>query len=143
MTDTVHVDGPQSQALATTSGPSTVIDTIRSAKFKQEIQAALPESVSPDRFARVAITALLQNPSIQNASRESVLNSLLRCAQDGLLPDGQQAALVMFQNKAQYMPMVGGYRQIAAEHGWSLRTFLVYENDAFDYELGPNPLITH
>lgn len=147
MSEIVQVDGPQSAAISTTGKPSTVIETIRSQNFKAEIQKALPPTITPDRFERVAVTALLQNPRIQRATAESVIQSLLRCAQDGLLPDGHQAALVNFRSKdgekVQYLPMVGGYRQIAAEHGWSLRTFLVYENDDFDYELGPNPKISH
>src|SRR5207237_7307297 len=52
-------------------------------------------------------------------------------------------ALVMFGQKAVYMPMIGGFRKIAAEHGWKLRTAVVYANDRFDFELGMEPKLVH
>jgi recombination protein RecT len=59
-----------------------------------------------------------------------------RCAQDGLLPDGREAAIVRFGDQATYMPMIGGFRKIAADYGWSLRTVPIFANDEFAYELG-------
>ena len=49
----------------------------------------------------------------------------------------------MFGNKAIYLPMIGGIRKIAGEHGWIIRTNIVYEHDHFEYELGFEPAVKH
>lgn len=120
-----------------------VVAGVRSPEFAGQVRMALPENVSVERFQRVAITAIQQEPSLITASRESLFRSLIRCAQDGLMPDGHQAALVKFGKDAVYMPMIGGFRDIAADHGWALDTQVVYANDEFDYELGAHPRLTH
>lgn len=124
--------------------PADVIATIRSDGFRQQIKDALPEGVTEDRFVRVAVTALRENQDLRNvADRQSLFGSLVKCAQDGLLPDGREAALVIFGSKVSYMPMIGGFRKIAAEHGWTLRTRVVYEHDDFEHTLGLDETIRH
>lgn len=122
---------------------SAIVSRVRSDDFKQQIAIALPGNVTPDRFVRATVTALMQNPDIAKADQGSLLLALVRCAQDGLLPDGKEAALILFGNKATYLSMIGGLRKIAAEHGWQLATSVVYENDTFDYELGLSPTVLH
>lgn len=120
--------------------------TINSPEFKQgKIAPAVTDTgLSVERFARVATTAIQLNPDVVNkGTKGSVLTSLIRCAQDGLLPDGKEAALVLFGNQATYMPMVGGLRKIAAGYGFSLVANVVYQHDTFAYELGMEPTLTH
>lgn len=121
----------------------TVTDVVRGDRFREELELALPEGVSPKRFARIAYTALLDNPDLANADEQSVLGALLHSAADGLMPDGREAALVLFKGKAAYLPMIGGYRKIAGEHGWTLETRTVFEADDFDVELGDEPRVKH
>lgn len=116
---------------------------VRSPDFTEQVKAALPEGVSPRRFVRTAVTALLENPSLVDLERASVFAALMKSAADGLLPDGREAALVPFKGKAVYIPMIGGFRKIAAEHGWSIRSAVVYEADAFEFELGLEPKLIH
>lgn len=116
---------------------------VRSAEFKGQIQMALPNNVTPERFVRVAVTAIQQTPDLITCTQASLFQSLIRCAQDGLLPNGKEAALVKFGNAAVYMPMIGGFRKIAAENGWAIDTQVVYQNDRFDYELGQHPRLEH
>lgn len=122
------------------------IARIRGDQFKQEIADALPGGVTPDRFVRATITAIMQNPEVI-VDPPSLLQSVIRCAQDGLMPDGREAALVVFNvkgdKKVQYMPMIGGLRKIAAEHDITVEAYVVYENDFFEWELGFSPTITH
>lgn len=112
-------------------------------EFQAKLEQALPPGVNIDRFTRVTLTALQQNPSIANGDRQSLYNAVVRCAQDGLLPDGKQAALVMFGNAVQYMPMIGGLRNIAAKHGIAMATGVVHKADFFEYELGIESTMTH
>ncbi|HXJ62764.1 MAG TPA: recombinase RecT [Actinomycetota bacterium] len=120
-----------------------LVARVRSPQFRSEVELALPGGVTPDRFVRIAITALNQNPDIAGLEKGSVFTALLKAAADGLLPDGKEAALVGFGKKAQYMPMIAGLRKIAGEHGWSIRTSCVYSGDVFEYELGLEPRLVH
>lgn len=121
-----------------------LVARVRGDDFKAELAAALPATVTPDRFVRATITALMQNPALAtDAETTSLFTSVIRCAQDGLLPDGREAALVIFRGKAQYLPMVGGLRKIAGEHGWTIRSAVVYANDEFEYEAGLEPRLQH
>jgi recombination protein RecT len=129
--------------LATRTPSQELVARIRTDDFKEQVALALPANVPVRRFVRATVTALLANPEIATAEPDSIFQSLLRSAQDGLLPDGREAALVMFGRKAVYMPMIGGFRKIAAEHGWTIRTAVVYQNDEFEFELGMEPTLSH
>lgn len=120
-----------------------VVAAVRGPEFASQVRMALPENVSVERFQRVTVTAIQQTPALITANRDSLFRSLIRCAQDGLMPDGREAALVIFGKDAVYMPMIGGFRKIAAEHGWAIDTQVVYERDEFEYELGVTPRLLH
>lgn len=120
-----------------------VISDVR--KMEKQFALALPEHVSPEKFVRVVITAIQSNPDLKNADRLSVLGAALKCAQDGLLPDGKEAALVTYGNKAQYLPMIAGVLTKVRRSG-ELRTInahVVYEKDTFTYTLGDEEKIEH
>ena len=142
------VTGPGGEVVVR-SAAQQVVAQVRSEDFMQQVAMALPGDVPPERFVRATVTALLANPEIANADRGSLFTALLKSAQDGLLPDGREAALVTFNNKkkgiveAQYLPMIGGYRKIAGEQGWTIRTQVVYANDEFTVEMGMEPNIVH
>lgn len=123
-----------------------MIAEVRGEGFQEQIKAALPANVTIAKFVRATVTALMQNADLAPANPEAqtaLFQALIKCAQDGLLPDGREAALVLYGGKAQYLPMIGGLRKIAAEHGWTIRTAVIYENDEFTYELGLEPRIVH
>lgn len=100
-----------------------------------QLKMALPAHITPEKFQRAAITALMNNPDIADCSKQSVMNSLMKCAQDGLIPDGREAALVKFKGSAQYMPMVYGLIKRMRNSGevQSVNAYIVYDNDEFDY----------
>lgn len=130
--------------IATRNPQAELIGGLRSENFKEQISFALPEGITADRFIRIAVTAVQQNADLaeQKVDRDSVIRSFIQCAQIGLFPDGKEAAIVLFGNKATLLPMVGGYRKIAAEHGWSLRSEVVYEHDNFEFTEWP-PTLFH
>ncbi len=132
-----------SQEVVQRTPQQELVARVRSEEFKEQLSLALPENVTPERFVRATATALLDNPDIVKAEPDSVFQALLRSAQDGLMPDGREAALVLFGGKAVYMPMVGGFRKIAAEHGWTIRSAVVYDADEFEVELGDKPKVRH
>lgn len=116
--------------------------TLKSSAFRVALNDLLPPETI-DRFTRVAITALQQNPDLLNKDRNSLFLAVRRCAEFGLNPDGREAALVAFGNTVVCMPMVGGLRRIAAKYGFDIATAVVHENDEFHYELGVDPVLRH
>lgn len=119
-----------------------LVAQIKSPHVRTQIEAALPEGVSIERFERAAATAILTRPDLLNADRASLFQALVRCAHTGLMPDGRQAAIVAYGRKASCLTMIGGYRDLLAEHGWILRASSVRQADQFDYTDEP-PAITH
>ena len=114
-------------------------------KMAPQFKAALPSHVSVERFVRVTLTAIQTSPALLEADRRSLYAAATRAAQTGLLPDGREGAIVTFKGQAQWMPMVAGIMKLVRNSGeistWSVQA--VYENDAFDFELGDNERIVH
>jgi recombination protein RecT len=65
----------------------------------RDIQMALPAHISQDKFQRTILTAVAQNPDLLKADRDSLVLACYKAAQDGLLPDGREAALVTFNTR--------------------------------------------
>lgn len=88
-----------------------------------ELKMALPAHITPEKFQRTVVTAVQQNPDLLGADRQSLVLACMKSAQDGLLPDGREAALVIFNESrkvdgawltrqmVQYLPMVYGLRK--------------------------------
>lgn len=132
-----------SQEVAQRQSVSDVVANLEHPVFVEQIKNSLPEGVSLERFKQVTITAVRSDPSLITGNQNSLFASVVKCAQDGLLPDGREAALVKFGQDVVYMPMIGGFRKIAAEHGWAIDTQVVYANDDFVWELGQHPVLVH
>lgn len=114
-------------------------------KMTDQFKAALPAHIPVERFARVVMTAIQNNGDLLTCSRRSLFNAAMRAAQDGLLPDGRDGAIVPYKGEAQWMPMVGGIRKKVRNSGeiatWDVHA--VYANDHFEFELGDDPFIRH
>lgn len=122
-----------------------VTRTLQAPQMQGIIKQALPQGVSEERFTRATLTALRQNPDIFDCDRNSLYNAIVRCAQDGLMPDGRQAAIVKFRvnvakrgqpahyiDKAQHMPMVEGVIHLLAKAGVFAYAASVYANDTIE-----------
>lgn len=110
-----------------------------------EFKRALPPHVPVERFIRVVLTAVNNNPDLVKADRRSLLIAATQCAQDGLLPDNREAAFVIYAGSAKYTPMVWGIVKKCRNSGElaEITSHVVHENDAFDYSFGDNEGITH
>lgn len=104
-------------------------------QMQPQIKSALPAHVTPERFERVTLTALQRSPDLLDCDRKSLFGAVMQCAQDGLQPDGKEAALVKFKQQVAYMPMVSGLLKLARQSGEiaSLTANVVYSDDEFDY----------
>jgi recombination protein RecT len=111
-----------------------------------QFEAALTGTgVDPKRFIRVVMTAININPDLLACERRSLMNAAMRAASDGLVPDGIDGALVPFEGKVTWMPMIAGIRKKVRRSGevtsWDVTA--VFQKDRFDYELGDDPFIKH
>lgn len=110
-----------------------------------EFAAALPPHIPVARFMRVVMTAIQRNPDLANADRTTLFNSALMAAQDGLLPDQREGALVIYNTKVkrngsdvwikavQWMPMIAGILKKVRNSGElsSIIARVVYAGDKF------------
>lgn len=137
-----------SQPSATNGGNRLAIELT---ELRPELEKVLPGHITVDKFLRVVMTAISQNPDLYHADRRSLFTSCVKCATDGLVPDGREAALVIFNTKVkrtengrvveryvsavQYMPMVAGILKKVRQSGElkSLACNVVYEADEFNY----------
>lgn len=112
-------------------------------KFKENLKQALPPNVPLERFVRTALTGIQQNPAVCEADRNSLYLAIQRCAADGLMPDGREAALAVYGGKVNYMPMVLGIIKRLATAGISIDAQVVRENDEFEQAFGDDAHIVH
>jgi len=115
----------------------SVVDDVRNnlTRMKGQFQSALPSHIKPERFLRVAMTAIQGNPKLLQCNRTSLFSACTKAAQDGLLPDGREAALVPFGDQVQFMPMYAGILKKFRNSGEckSITANVVYKNDDFNY----------
>jgi recombination protein RecT len=141
---------------ATTESKPSDLQVFRSAiegAMRGEIAKALPAGIDPDRFIRTAITAVQMTPALLGADRRSLFASCIRAAQDGLMPDGREAVLNIYNTKVndvwvnmvQYLPMVRGLMKVARNSGdvAYIDAAAVYERDEFIFERGDESRIVH
>lgn len=135
----------------------SVIDQFRRdlEKMGPQFAMALPAHIPAERFMRVVMTAVQNEPKLLACTRQSIFNACMKCAQDGLLPDKREAAIVPFgesgedgrksSDQATYLPMIQGIRKKARNSGemsdWYAE--VVHAGDEFDYQLGDDPHILH
>jgi recombination protein RecT len=116
---------------------TTAITEVRTqlVKMAPELNKVLPDHITPERFERVTLTALQRTPDLLGCDRKSLFESVMQCAQDGLIPDGREAALVKFGGKVAYMPMVAGILKKVRQSGdlSTITAHVVYEADEFAY----------
>lgn len=108
-----------------------------------EIAAALPDHISVKKFTRVAVTAIhaIGDEKIGKSDKKSLYSACLKCAADGLIPDGREAALVSFWNSKKkhfetvYMPMRDGLLKKIRNSGQlaHIATKVVFMEDEWEY----------
>lgn len=131
--------------------PTTIKGWINA--YKDEVAKALPSVMAPERFTRIALSAVSNNPDLAKCTPGSFIGALLNAAQLGLEPNTPlgQAYLIPFKNNKKGVTectfQIGykGMLDLAYRSGeiQTIQAHTVYENDDFDYELGMNPILKH
>jgi recombination protein RecT len=139
---------PQSESAVTVSPiaslapaikhPKTVREWLSSPAFKDEIAKALPKHCTPDRFLRVALTALVKTPKLADCTPASVCNALLTLSQFGLEADGRRAHLIPYGNVCTLIVDWKGLAELILRSGLVsyLHASEICQNDVFDYDMG-------
>lgn len=112
--------------------------------FKQKVAKALPKHLPPDRFIRIACTAMMRTPKLKECEQVSFVNALLSLSQLGLEPDGRRAHLIPFNNtkrgvvECQLIVDYKGLVELAMRSGnvANIHADVVCENDDFVYDRG-------
>lgn len=127
----------------------TIPDMVRA--MMPEIKKALPSVITPERFTRIALSALNNTPQLQQCTPMSFLAALMNAAQLGLEPNTPlgQAYLIPYKNKGtlecQFQLGYKGLIDLAYRNGQmqTIQAQCVYENDYFEYEYGLEPQLVH
>jgi recombination protein RecT len=112
--------------------------------FKSQIEKALPKHLTPDRFIRVALTAMTRTPLLKECDSASFFKALLDLSSLGLEPDGRRAHLIPFRNKdrgcveVQLIVDYKGLVELVMRSGTvsNIHADVVCENDEFEYNMG-------
>lgn len=134
-----------------------VIRVLSDERTRSAIAGALPASMTFDRFKGAVVLAVLRTPELADDMR-GLLLACQQCASDGLLPDGREAALVVYFTstkqadggwkkvpKVQYQPMVFGLMKLARNSGEisTMSARVVRGGDQFEVEYGDEERLTH
>jgi len=152
LTNKAQAAAGNTSATAPTVKPGkTINDFIK--EMVPSISKAVPKHVSPDRVARIALTAIKINPKLLECDRDSLLAGIMTGAQLGVelntplgqayliprkrsikLPNGQWQKVMEAQFQLGYQGIIdlayrsGNYTDLYCEE--------VYSNDSFYYKLG-------
>ena len=128
----------------------TIFDLIQLSK--KQFNNALPQHINTDRFVRIAITTIRQNPRLAQCSQESLLGALMVSAQLGLEPGILgQCYLIPFENKklgkveCQFQIGYKGLIELLRRSGQlsDIYSYVVYENDDFEITYGLSRDLKH
>jgi recombination protein RecT len=122
----------------------SIRERLDSASFKAEIAKILPRHLTPERMARVAITAIMRTPLLAECDQASFFQAMMQLSQWGLEPDGRRAHLIPFRNNKRGVTEVQliidykGLVELIRRSGdvTSIRSETVCENDVFEWRNG-------
>ena len=129
--------------------PKTMKDYVQ--RMSKEIERALPSVISPERFTRMTLTAISNNPQLAECTPKSFLSAVMASAQLGLEPNTAlgQAYILPRRNKgtleAEFQLGYRGLLDLAWRSGElvSIIAEEVREGDVFEFEYGLEPKLRH
>lgn len=141
----------QGQGAPATTGREMMVAYIE--QMKPAIKRALPSVITPERFTRIAVSALSTTPKLQNCEPMTFIGAMMTAAQLGLEPNTPlgQAYLIPFWNgktkrtECQFQLGYKGMIDLAYRSGQisSIQAHVVHENDKFEYSYGLEPTLNH
>ena len=124
-------------------------------KYKRQIALALPKHVTPDRMARMALSALSQTRDMDTCTPASFIGCVLQCSQLGLEPNTPLGHVYLIPRRSKNLPrntrectMIIGYQgfmELARRSGLvtSIKGYVVRDGDEFRFSEGLDPELVH
>lgn len=120
---------------------------VEKTEFKRQLARILPKTLPPERFVRVALTAMQRTPGLIACDQTSFFNALLTLGELGLEPDGRRAHLIPFKNnkkgivECQLIIDYKGFVDLLTRPGKgndvsTIHSDIIRENDEFIYDRG-------
>lgn len=139
----------QENKAAVSTGQRSIKDLITA--MQPQIAKALPSVLTPERFTRMALSALSANEQLQQCTPKSFLGAMMQAAQLGVEPNTPlgQAYLIPYRNHGQlecsFQLGYKGLLDLAYRSGevTMIQAHEVRENDDFAYEFGLDPKLKH
>ena len=135
--------GTAGTAVAEKKG-KTIFDVIQAGA--KQFATALPKHINSDRFVRIAITTIRQNPKLAQCNQESLLGALMVSAQLGLEPGVLgQCYLIPYGKECQFQIGYKGMIELLRRSGQlkDIYAYSVYENDEFEMTYGLDRDLKH
>ena len=127
-----------------------VVQATVSRRVQNSQELLVRMGITVEAYERIALHALLMNPTLAECSHDSIDRALIEALNAGLIPDGHQAAIVPYRDKngapqATLIPMIEGRLMLArrAAPGVTLRVRVVFHDDEWTYEEGLHPRVRH
>lgn len=132
-----------------TKAQPTIMNMIQT--MEPQIKRALPNTITPERFTRIATTALSSNPTLKKCTPMSFIGAMMTAAQLGLEPNTPlgEAYLIPRKNRkngtmeVQFQTGYKGLLKLAHNFGLNVTAHEVYENDELIYEYGLHEDLIH
>lgn len=141
----------QTQNTPATGGRELIVAHIK--QMEGAIKRALPSVLTPERFTRIAVSALSTTPKLAECHPMTFIGAMMTAAQLGMEPNtplGQAYLIPYWNNKAkrlecQFQLGYKGMIDLAFRSGQisSIQAHVVYDNDEFSYSYGLDPDLRH
>lgn len=126
------------------------LETVIRGKEK-DFAAFLHQMLPPQRFVRIALAAVTKTPALMRCSQESLLQSLMDCAELGLEPGSKRGVyLIPYGNSVQAVPSYRGLMEVARRDGHRINSEIVrgpsssgQTGDKFQVVKGSTPKLIH
>lgn len=141
----------QTQNAPAAGGRELIVAHIK--QMEGAVKRALPSVMTPERFTRIAVSALSTTPKLAECNPMTFIGAMMTAAQLGLEPNTPlgQAYLIPYWNgkakrlECQFQLGYKGMIDLAFRSGQisSIQAHVVYENDTFEYSYGLDPALRH
>ena len=120
------------------SKASEVRSLLSSDKIQTQIAKALPSICKPERFMRIAVTAVTKNPKLAECTQSSLMGCLLDLAQLGIEADGRRAHLIPYGQTCTLIIDYKGLVELVKRGGdvVTIHADKVCKNDDFVVDMG-------
>jgi len=134
----------QKNEVAKVEGAQSIFDLVK--KMGPQFAMALPKHINSERFLRISLTCLRNNPKLAQCSAQSFMAALMQSAQAGLEPSTLgQCFILPFKGEAKLIYGYQGLLTLVRRSGEikDIYAEIIYENDTWDITLGLEKNIVH